>query len=112
MAENQSKNKRNPAEHLAPWQFKPGKSGNPLGRPKGKSMKDYARELLSRQTDEERLEYLKGLDKLDVWKMAEGNPESEVDLSGTFPATLIELLKLHGSTNQRPNPEIPGEDQK
>ena len=37
-------------------------------------MKDYARELLACQTEEERQEYLKGLSKDVIWKMAEGNP--------------------------------------
>jgi hypothetical protein len=32
-----SSQKRGRADHLAPWQFKKGQSGNPLGRHPGKS---------------------------------------------------------------------------
>lgn len=64
-----------------PWLFKKGQSGNPGGRPKGKSMKDYAREMLAAMTDDERQEYLKGLPKEIIWKMAEGNPETKTDVT-------------------------------
>ena len=40
-------------------------------------MKDYARELLSKMTDEERQEFMHGLPKEVIWKMAEGNPDTK-----------------------------------
>jgi hypothetical protein len=57
------------AAHLAPWQFKKGQSGNPLGRTPGKSLKEFAKE------------YFEGMNKADIWKMAEGNPENKTDLT-------------------------------
>lgn len=66
---------------LLPYQWKKGQSGNPAGRPKGKTMKEYARELLECQTEEERQEFLNGLPKEIIWKMAEGNPESRSDIT-------------------------------
>lgn len=78
--EEQAKN-RHKADHLAPWQFQPGQSGNPGGRPAGQSMKQFAREYLSSLTREERIEYLKGINKIDVWKMADGNPDTQTDIT-------------------------------
>lgn len=64
-----------------PWLWKKGQSGNLKGRPKGKTMKEWAREYLSKMTDEERDEWMSGLDKHVVWKMAEGNPETKTDVT-------------------------------
>lgn len=66
-----------------PWLWKKGQSGNIQGRPKGKTMKEYARELLQRQTEEERQAFLNGLPKEIIWKMAEGNPDNKNELVGT-----------------------------
>lgn len=70
------------AAHLAPWQFKKGQSGNPLGRTPGKSMKEFAKEYLASLTDEERIAYFEGMNKADIWKMAEGNPANSTALTG------------------------------
>lgn len=73
--------KENPASHLAPWQFKKGQSGNLKGRTPGKSLKEFAKEYLSTLTEEERIEYFEGMNKKDVWAMAEGNPDNKTDLT-------------------------------
>lgn len=73
---------------LLPYMWKKGQSGNPKGRPKGKTMKEYARELLACQTDAEREEFLNGIDKRVIWEMAEGKAESKTDItSGGQPIT-------------------------
>lgn len=78
--ENADKHKKNRNfDWLKAYEWKKGQSGNPKGRPKTRTLKEYAREFLSTLTDEQRIEYFKGLDNETVWKMAEGNPETRID---------------------------------
>lgn len=65
-----------------PWLFQPGKSGNPGGRPVGsKSLKTFAKEMLLSMNDEEKMEYLKGLDKKVIWEMAEDKAKQGTDIT-------------------------------
>jgi len=64
-----------------PWLWKKGHSGNIHGRPKGKTMKEWAREYLERLNDEERDKFMEGISKEIIWKMAEGNPDTNADLT-------------------------------
>lgn len=68
-------------KQLIPYKWKKGQSGNPAGRPKGKTLKEFAREYLESLPDDEKVEYLESLPTEIVWKMAEGNPETKTDIT-------------------------------
>ncbi len=87
-----------------PWLWKKGQSGNIMGRPKGKTMKEYAKEYLERMTDDERDEWLEGINKDKVWEMAEGKARQDTDVTSggekivILPAALIEKANESNST--------------
>ncbi len=75
-----------------PWLYKKGQSGNPAGRPPGTfSLKEYAKKKLAAMTDEEREEYLDGIDKRIVWEMAEGKAKQDMDIKGEMVSKVISV---------------------
>jgi hypothetical protein len=93
---SQTDNVKGKADHLAPWQFKKGQSGNPSGRKGGKSLKEYAKEMIANMTDEERQEYLQGISKRIIWEMAEGKAESKTDITSGGEAIPVLVKFLDG----------------
>lgn len=54
---------------------------HPAGRPKGKTLKEFAREMLMSMSDEEKRIYLEKLSPEIVWRMSEGNPHNTTDVT-------------------------------
>lgn len=70
--------------NLAPYMFKKGVSGNPMGRPPGRSLKDRAKAYLAGLTDEEAVDFFEGMNKKDVWEMAEGKAKQDMEIEATI----------------------------
>lgn len=88
--QEQEENSNVPVQ-LRPWLFKKGQSGNPKGRPPGKSLKERARAMLQAMTPEEEQEFLEGIDKKTIWEMAEGKARQDVDLKGEVTTKIVQV---------------------
>lgn len=79
---NEQQNISKVPKQLQAHVFKKGQSGNPNGRPVGSiSLKEYARQMLSKMNDEERQEFLEGIDKKTIWEMSEGKAKQDTDVT-------------------------------
>lgn len=78
-------------KQLKPYLWKKGVSANPAGRPKGKTLKTFAREYLENIPDEDKLDYLASIDPKIVWEMAEGKPKQDVEVSGELTSKIVQV---------------------
>ena len=84
----------NQTQNSKPWLWKKCQSGNILVRPNGKTMNEWDKEYLSRMTDEERDEFMHGIPKDTIWKLAEGNPETKSDVTSNGQSISTVLVKF------------------
>jgi len=85
----QEQGKNSKYDYLKPWQFKKGQSGNPFGRPPGSSLKERAKKYLAGLTDEEAIEFFEGMDKKDLWEMAEGKAKQDTEVRGNLTISQV-----------------------
>lgn len=78
--------------------FPKGVSGNPAGRPKGSTLKEYQAKRYREMEDDEKEEELKTMSSELKWRMSEGNPhqteEKTIDANITVVAPSAIVKKL------------------
>ena len=84
--------------------FKEGVSGNLKGRPKGKTLKEFARDFLMSMSDEEKINFMNSLSKDMVWRMAEGNPHQDTDIT-TAGKPLPQPIYVPGDSSSQEDSE-------
>ena len=99
MNDEQQQQPENSADRLKPWQFQKGQSGNPAGRKPGSSLKDYAKKYLAGMTDEERVTFFEGIDKIKIWEMGEGKAKQDTDVTSGGEALKINVVNYDNSND-------------
>ncbi len=95
---NETQQEQRDYSELKPFQFKKGQSGNPKGRPPGKSLKERAKAMLNAMTEEEEQAFFEGMDKRVIWEMAEGKADAKTDITSNGESLSPILVKFIDGT--------------
>lgn len=93
-------------KQLARFSWPKGVSGNPNGRPKGKTLKEFAREYLESLSPEDKIEYLATLPPEIVWRMAEGNPSEDKKVTISVPRPILGGISQDALPQAQENEQI------
>lgn len=77
------------------------------GRPRGKTMKEFARDFFMQKTDEEKKAYIEILEEKKpgfAWTMGEGNPENKTDLTSGGEKIAVNLVSFDDNHNDSSQP--------
>ena len=88
-AQEQQNNSKVPPQ-LQAHVYKKGQSGNPGGRPKN-TLKAYSQQKLLAMSEQEREDFLDGIDKRTIWEMAEGKAKQDFDIQGEIKSKIIRI---------------------
>ena len=88
--------------------YEKGVSGNPAGRPPGKSLKEFWKERFAAMTDEEKAEFSKKVAPELLWQMAEGRPRQDSDItSGGEKLSVAVVNYADSNSSQLSTEELP-----
>lgn len=74
--------------------FGPGNNANPAGRPKGVTLKEYARQYYLDMTEEEKKAYMEKVESKRpgfAWEMAEGKAKQDMDVKAEVVSKILSL---------------------
>lgn len=97
----------------AKGQILPGETGNPNGRPKGRSIKDMVREWLDNNPNdmEEFVKHFVKENRSLAWQMLEGRPQQDVTTGGEkLPTPLLANLNVSDHDSDKENIEAKEEN--